>query len=256
MPEISLNMLLILCPLIFLSCFVDAVAGGGGVISLPAYLFIGLPSHYALASNKFSAFVGGISATLKYITSGKINFSAAIWSAVGALIGASIGSGFALFIASETLKTIMLVALPIVAVFLVWQKDKMISPKPVERTNIQKIVISFLIGLGMGIYDGLIGPGTGTFMIMLFSALLGYDLLTSSGCAKLSNLASNMASVVIFLCSGKIVYILAIPAAVCGSLGAYFGAKYAIKGGSKKVQYFMFVVLIMLFVKFAFDLFA
>lgn len=254
MPAITSSMLLILCPLIFLSCFVDAVAGGGGVISLPAYLFIGLPSHYALASNKFSAFVGGISATLKYITSGKINFSAAIWSAVGALIGAGLGSSFALFIAPDTLKTIMLVALPIVAVFLFVQRDKMISPKKVERTVMQRIVISFLIGLVMGSYDGMIGPGTGTFMIMLFSALLGYDLLTASGCAKLSNLASNMASVIVFLFSGKIVYALAVPAAVCGALGAYAGARYAIKGGSKKVQYFMFLVLIMLFVKFVVDL--
>ena len=83
MIEVTLQMLLILCPLIFLACFVDAVAGGGGVISLPAYLFIGLPAHYALGTNKFSAFFGGISATVKYITSGKINFAAAIWSEIG-----------------------------------------------------------------------------------------------------------------------------------------------------------------------------
>ena len=101
---------------------------------------------------------------------------------------------------------------------------------------------------------GLIGPGTGTFMILGFSGLLGLDLVTSSGCAKVSNLASNLTSVVLYFIEGKVIFILAIPAAVCSIVGAYMGAKFAIKGGAKKVRYVIFVVIGLLFVKLLYDL--
>lgn len=254
MVDVTLKMVLILCPLIFLAAFVDAVAGGGGVISLPAYLFVGLPPHFALGSNKFSAFCGSVFATAKYIKSGNINFKAAIWSALGAVAGSVIGSGCALFIPESLLKTIMLVTLPLVALFLVWKKDSMVTPKEVVRSKNATVVISILIGLSMGAYDGLIGPGTGTFMILMFSAFLGYDLLTAGGCAKMSNLASNLGSLFVFIVSGKVLYLLAIPAALCSALGGYAGARFAIKGGSKNVRYFMFLVLGLLFIKFGVDI--
>lgn len=256
MIELTIDKFLILCPLIFLSAFVDAVAGGGGVISLPAYLFIGLPSHYALGSNKFSAFCSSIFATVKYITSGNINIKAAIWSAVGAMAGAAAGSSLALYIPESALKTIMLVALPVVAIVLIVRKDNMMKPEKKDYPHAKTVLISVFIGVSMGIYDGMVGPGTGTFMIMMFSAMLGYDLLTAGGCAKLSNLASNLGSLFVLILSGKVVYALAIPAAICGAFGARMGAKFAIKGGSKNIRYFMFIVLGLLFVKFAIELFA
>jgi len=116
-------------------------------------------------------------------------------------------------------------------------------------------VISLMIGLVIGCYDGMIGPGTGTFLIIAFTSLLGFDLLLSSGCAKVSNFASNISSLVVYMISGKVVYALAAPAAVCSMLGGYLGARYAIRGGSKKVRYVMFIVLGLLFIKFAWDIF-
>ena len=98
-------------------------------------------------------------------------------------------------------------------------------------------------------------PGTGTFMILAFTSLIGLDMVTSSGCAKLSNLASNVASLFVFLFNGQINFALAIPAAICTTLGAVFGSKLAIKGGSKYIKATIFLVLTMLFVKFGYELF-
>lgn len=256
MIELNATMYLILCPLIFLAAFVDAIAGGGGVISIPAYLLIGLPAHYAAGSNKFSAGLSGLSATIKYFKNGNVKVGAATWSAAASLVGSLIGTRLALFCPENLLKIIMLVALPIVAVVMVFCGDKMMQPKKRDYSKQKVALLSLFIGFAIGCYDGLIGPGTGTFLILAFSMILGYDLLTSSGCAKLSNLASNAGSMAVYMLSGKVVYALAVPAALCGMLGAYAGARFAIKGGSKKVRYIMFLVLGMLFVKFAVDLFS
>lgn len=250
------SMYVVLCPLIFLSAFIDAIAGGGGVISIPAYLFIGLPAHFAGGSNKFSAFMGSITATAKYIRTGNIKLSAAIWSALGAIGGSMLGARAALLIPAGTLKTVMLVAISVVAVVLFTQKDRMMIVREVKRSPGATIAISVLIGLVIGAYDGLLGPGTGTFMILCFSALLGYDLLTASGCAKLSNMASNVGSLLVYILNGKVLYALAVPAALCSILGGYCGARYAIKHGSKNVRVFIFVVLGLLFLKFGYDLIA
>jgi transcriptional regulator with XRE-family HTH domain len=112
----------------------------------------------------------------------------------------------------------------------------------------------FLIGFGVGIYDGMIGPGTGTFLILAFTTFLGLELVCASGCAKVSNLASNLTSVVIYAFSGNIRYAIAIPAALCSITGSWLGAKVAVKGGGKRVKQFMYVVLCLLFAKMIFDL--
>ena len=123
-----------------------------------------------------------------------------------------------------------------------------------EYTPQQELTRAALIGLGLGCYDGLIGPGTGTFMIMAFTMALSMDLLTASGCAKIANLCSNVASAVLFIFSGKVWWLLALPAAACNMLGAYCGARYAMKGGSKRVRGMIFVVLALLFIKMGYEL--
>lgn len=245
----TIKMLLIICPLVFTAGFVDAIAGGGGIISLPAYLFAGLPAHFAAGCNKFSASLGTIIAAKKYFTSGKVKVRIALFSAIGAIVGAYVGTSLALYISEKTLKSLLLLALPLVAVFLVMQKN--FGKEQVERefTLKKQSVISIMIGLVIGCYDGLIGPGTGTFLILAFSGILGLELVTASGCAKVSNLASNITSMIIFILSGKVIFLIAIPAAVSSMIGSYIGAKFAIKGGAKYVRYVMFVVLGLLFIK-------
>jgi uncharacterized membrane protein YfcA len=111
------------------------------------------------------------------------------------------------------------------------------------------VLRSALIGLVLGVYDGLIGPGTGTFLTIAFSVILGIGLLKSSGCARTANLASNIASLVVFLINGEVLFSVGIPAIACSMLGNYLGARYAIRGGSKKIRLVMFFVLGLLFLK-------
>ena len=248
--------LLIVCPLVFLAGFVDAIAGGGGLISLPAYLFAGVPSHMAIGTNKFAMSIGTATASANYIKAKKVNFSIAIWSMLGALAGASIGSNIALLIPDKVLTMMMVAALPVVAVFILTRKELRSDDIQLKEMGKVRFTITCIaIGLFIGMYDGMIGPGTGTFMILAFTSLIGLDMVTSSGCAKLSNLASNVASLFVFLFNGQINFALAIPAAICTTLGAVFGSKLAIKGGSKYIKVTIFLVLTMLFVKFGYELF-
>ena len=160
---------LIVLPLVFLAGFVDSVAGGGGIISLPAYLMAGIPAHLAAGTNKVVNGTGTLVAALKYFRSGKVLLRPAVTAAVCALIGSAVGTELAALISEQTLETLMLVALPCVAVFLSVKKDFGRDIPAEERpvyTPRQELLRSALIGLVFGCYDGLVGPGTGTFMIL------------------------------------------------------------------------------------------
>lgn len=243
----------IVCPLIFLAGFVDSVAGGGGVISLPAYLIAGVPIKIAAGTNKFANGCGTALASYKYIVSGNVDWLCAIPAAVGSLIGSSLGTSAAVYLNEEVLQMIVLAALPVVAVVLFFARDFGKVEKP-PKTRGQTLLLSLLIGLIIGLYDGLVGPGTGTFLAIGFSLVLGYTLLKSSGCAKIANLASNVASMVIFFLDGDLLFSVGIPAMLCSMAGNYVGARFAIKGGSDKIRSVMFLVLGLLFVKVGLNL--
>ena len=253
-----IRLYLIVCPLIFLGGFVDSVAGGGGLITLPAYLMAGLPTHMAMGTNKVVNAIGTGTAALRYLKSGKVRVRIAVISAAGALAGSAIGTRIALLIPEDILKILMLVALPVVAVVLTVKKDfgREGSTPAKAYSSRYEAAAAALIGLLIGCYDGLVGPGTGTFMIMAFTVALSMDLITASGCAKIGNLASNVASAVIFILNGKVFWVLAVPAALCNAIGGYCGARYAIRGGSGKIRGMIFLVLGLMFVKMLWDLLA
>jgi uncharacterized membrane protein YfcA len=176
---------LIICPLVFLGGFVDSVAGGGGLITLPAYMLAGIPVHMSMGTNKIAASLGGLTATAQYIRSGKINFSIAIPAAIFAYLGGQVGAGTAMHLSEDFLNVMMLVVLPVVAVFLTLKKDLGSDTAiPREMSKLRQYAIAAFIGFFTGMYDGMVGPGTGTFMIMLFSAFLSVDLITSSSLSR------------------------------------------------------------------------
>lgn len=249
-----LKMCLIVCPLIFLGGFVDSVAGGGGLITLPAYLMAGVPVHFAAGTNKVVNGIGTAAATVKYFRSGKIRLSVALPAAAGALAGGYIGAEIAKLLSDSLLQGLMLVALPVVAVFLVLKKDFGQETGETVYSRTYELTVSLLIGLAIGCYDGMIGPGTGTFMIMAFTALLSLDMVTASGCAKVGNLASNVAAAVSFIIGSSVMWQLVLPATLCSVAGNYCGALYAIRGGGKRIRGMIFVVLGMLFVKLLWEL--
>lgn len=249
-----LRICLIVCPLVFLAGFIDSVAGGGGIISIPAYFLAGLPTRTALGTNKCAMFCGTSLSAYKYIKSGKVIMKIAVVSALGSLAGSSIGTSLALIIPENVLKTVLMCVLPLVAIFLFAKKDFGATQVETNFSTLKTVCLAFLIGLFIGCYDGLIGPGTGTFLIMAFSGILKLDLLKSSGCAKVSNLASNFASLLIYALNGEVMVLVAIPAAVFCMSGNFLGAKFAIKGGSKNIRKIMLVVVALLIARTVMDM--
>ena len=179
----------------------------------------------------------------------------AVAAALGAFAGSAVGAQLASMIPESALETAMLVALPCVAVFLALKKDFGRDDAPAAPVEPKReVIVSAFIGLFVGCYDGLLGPGTGTFMILCFTAFLSMDLLTASGCSKAANLASNVAAAVVWIAHGNVLWKLAAPAIVCNIAGNLLGARYAIRGGSKKIRGMMFVVLGLLFAKMLYEL--
>ena len=202
MPEL-LKLCIIVCPLIFLGAFVDSIAGGGGLITLPAYMMAGLPVHLAAGTNKVVAGSGTLMAVFRFFRSGKIRIRVALCAALGSLTGGFIGAEIAKLLPGGLLKGLMLVALPMMAIFLTVKKDFGQDAATHKEISARKEAgISLAIGLAIGLYDGIIGPGTGTLLIMAFTAFLSMEMVTASGCAKVANLASNVASATSYIMDG------------------------------------------------------
>ena len=248
--EVTLTMYLIVLPLVFLAAFIDAIGGGGGLISLPAYYLAGLPPHLAAGTNKMSACFGSFTATLTFLKKGKLLLLPSLCAVLGALPGAYIGTEIVKHLNPETVRLIMFILLPIVAVFMVLRRNKDYPVKPVTRKT---LVLCLLIGLVVGFYDGFFGPGTGTFYILLFTRFCGMETVTASGSAKPANFASNVASLTSYLFGGHVLFALAIPAMVCSSVGGILGSRIAIKKGAKFIRYIMLVVVFLILVKLIID---
>ncbi len=252
--QVTVWTFLIVCPLVFLAGFVDSVAGGGGVISLPAYLIAGVPVKLAAGTNKLANGCGTALASYKYAKSGNVDWRAAIPAGVFSLIGSTLGTSLAVYMPDRILEIIIVSALPLVALMLFFSKGFGMEEKP-SKSKGKTVFLASLIGLVIGCYDGLVGPGTGTFLALAFSMILGYTLLKSSGCAKIANLSSNVASLVVYLIHGDVLFSIGIPAIACSMLGNWLGSRFAIKGGSKKIRIVMFFVLGLLFIKIGLKLF-
>lgn len=238
--------------MLFLTGFVDSIAGGGGLISLSSFLAAGVPAHLALGTNKFSNFLGtGLSAAY-FARRGYVRWAPALYAFVGALVGSATGARLALYLDERLLAYMLVVAIPTVALFLLFRKDFGVAGKelPPLRLNLYSLAAGFVIGG----YDGFFGPGTGTFLIMAFTAVLGLGLLTACGNAKVVNFASNIAAVATFMASGDVNYRLGIPCAVCAILGNFVGTRLAINNGAKIVRPMMLFVITLLLCKIIWDL--
>ena len=252
-----LHMLLIVCPLVFFASFVDSIAGGGGLISLPAYMLTGLPAQTVIGTNKFSAGVGTAISTARFIKSGNFHLRTALETAAVSIVGAILGAELALHISDHYLRMAMLVLLPCVAVFVLFNRKKISDESRFEQLSKTRVFVSMVgIGLVMGIYDGFFGPGTGTFLILAFSTILGFDMKRACGNTKIVNLTTNLSALAIYLLEGHVVFALAIPAAAFSILGNYLGSGLAIKNGEKIVRPIMIGVLALLLVKIIYDMVA
>lgn len=250
------HILVIVCPLVFLGGVIDAVAGGGGLITLPAYLLAGLPAHLASGTNKCGNAFGTFLSTGRFLKRGDVHPPSAIAGAVGALVGAWVGTRLNLIVPEQILYYVMLAVVPVMAIFLVLKRDFGQEDRSHELGRLQLMAMALGIGLVVGGYDGFFGPGAGTFLILAFTGLCRFDLLTASGNTKVANSASNLASLVTFALAGKVLWSVGIPAALCGIAGNYIGSSLALKGGAKVIRPMFFVVLALLLARLVYGLIA
>lgn len=236
--------LLLVCAGVFCASFMDAIGGGGGIISLPTYLLAGLPMHYALGTNKLSACIGTVASTVRYVKNGYVDWFLAIPSIALAPVGAHLGTRLQLAVDERYLKLVLIFILPVIAFVLLRKKDLPEEWRPLNKWLRRTIIWS--ASLIIGIYDGFYGPGTGTFLLLTFCYLGKIDVRTASGNVKLVNLSSNIGALFTSLAAGKVIIPLGLAAALFSISGQYFGAGLALKNGSKIVRPVILLVIVLL----------
>ena len=242
-------MFLIVCPLLFLAGFVDSIAGGGGLISLPAYLLAGLPTHLASGTNKLSSACGTSLTTIRFIRKGLVRWKLALPGVAAAMLGSSLGSRLSLAADERLIRGLLLAVLPIAA-FLVLnrrlfpdrEQDEEVSPR---RT----LLVCLIFALVIGFYDGFYGPGTGTFLIVAFTVFAKLSVGTANAQAKVINLTTNLTALAVFLRGGTVLAPLGLAAAGCNMLGNYLGSGLAMSKGAKITRPIILGVLALLLVK-------
>ncbi len=245
-------MYLIVLPMVLLGSFIDAAAGGGGLITLPAYLLAGLPPHLASGSNKTSALCGATAALIRFQRSGNVDWRAALPAVALALPGSYLGARLQMMLSPVAVRVMIAALLPLAAVPMLRSRD--LAPRaPRSFRPFPRAIMCAGIGLVIGTYDGFFGPGTGTFLILAFTLLLGIEPVTASGSAKVVNLASNIAAFAAFAGSGQVLFPLALPAAACCVLGGALGAHFAVRRGAKLIRALIAVVLAILTVRIVYD---
>ena len=203
------------------------------------------PSDKALKN----ALAGTSIATLRYYRNKMVDIPVGLTAAAGAFLCSAIAAKIVLFLNEQTLKTMLLVILPIVAVMTLLNKNMGGENRSHSFTKGKKYALAFLIGSLVGFYDGMFGPGTGTFALIAFCLILKYDMRTATGNAKFLNLASNYASLVVFILAGTVYWAVAVPAAGFNILGNYLGSGVAIKKGAKVIRKMLMIVIVLLFIK-------
>jgi len=230
---------------------VDAIAGGGGLITLPALLAAGLPPHLALGTNKGQSWCGSGSALLAYWRAGHVDRRLAQVAFPIGLVGSVVGTQLVLLIEPAALR-------PIVIAMLIGAAALMLVKKPERDADLPETRRTLAIALGLAfaitVYDGFFGPGTGTFLIIGFVALCGMTLTRATADAKAVNFASNIAAVIAFASAGEVLWKVALPMAAGQLCGGMLGARLAIKGGAKLIRVMVVVTSSALVAKLLYDL--
>ena len=245
---VTLKMFLIVCPLVFIAGIIDAVAGGGGLITLPAYIFAGLPVHSAIATNKLSSAIGTTASTARYLKNGCVSYRVAIPSVVLALIGSAIGTNLILMVPERYIQYLLLIILPPVAV-LVLRRRPAAAADTRQTPRSRQVLIGTVCAFFIGMYDGFYGPGTGTFLLIMYTQLCHMPVEEASGTVKMVNLASNLMSMIVYLQKGQTLVALGLAASIFSLLGHLIGSGMVMKNGTRIVRPIIIVVLVLLFIK-------
>lgn len=227
--------LIFLCAAGFFAAFIDSIAGGGGIISVPAFLLAGVPPHLSLGTNKFSSSCASFTSSIKFAQSGKVDFNILKILAPFTLIGSVLGVNTVLLIDASYVNTIVLILLLFVGIYSLFSKTAGIKDDFQGLTSKNKL-LGILLAFSLGFYDGFFGPGTGSFLIFGLIKIFSFDFVRAGGNGKALNFISNIAALVMFAIKGQIDYKLGIPVAIFMILGAKFGTKVALDKGAKLMK--------------------
>jgi uncharacterized protein len=239
----------------FAAGWVDAVVGGGGLIQLPALLLVpGMPTVSALATNKLSSAMGTATSAATYYRRVRPGLATALPTALVAAVGSALGALSAASVPDGVLEPVILVALVLVAGYTI------LRPTFGEETVLRfsghrHTVVAALTGAVIGFYDGIAGPGTGAFLVFALVGLLGLAFLEASATAKIINLATNIGALVVFALHGSVLWVLGLTMGLANLAGGYLGARTAVSGGSRFVRIVFLVVVGVLIVRLAWQIF-
>jgi uncharacterized membrane protein YfcA len=240
-PGFELTTLLILAVVAFLAGFIDAIAGGGGLLTLPALLTVGLPPHLALGTNKLCATFGSATAAVTFYR--RKLFNPAQWrnALVGTAVGALLGALIAHWLPSQWLNQLLPLVVFACGIYLLFAKTpstQQVSDQPIAQRR------QWPQSLSLGFYDGVAGPGTGAFWTVSTLLMYPLDLVKASGVARSMNFVSNACALSVFIFSGQVAWLLGLGMGLALMFGAYLGARTAINGGAKFIRpVFILVVL-------------
>ena len=251
--DLDVSLVIILIIFGFLGAFINSIVGGGGLITLPALLFLGLPPATAIATNKLASTLGNLTSMLTFLRAGKIDFKLLRPIVPVVFIGSMLGAVTVNYISPDLLKPLILIMLIVVLIYTILKKEWGSIENRREMTMKRKMLfISVLIAIGF--YDGFLGPGTGSFIIFAF-IIMGYDFIQASGNAKLLNFTSNFAALITFLFLDAVHYSYGIIMGLSMIVGAFAGTKFALGRGTKYVRIIFIVVTSLLILKSGYDFF-
>ena len=240
--------LLIVCPLLFVAGLIDGISGGGGIISLPAYMLTGMPLGMAYGCNKMQSFLGTSASLYKYAKSGLVDLRPAAVACITAILGSMLSTRIMFALSEDTKRLIVAAAMCFIIALTLFTTFRNLGSK--EKTKLEltsrTVIISLICGLLLGLYDGFFGPGCGTVALMLFTTLFGYDMRVATGNGKVIIVVSNLIALISYIVQGSIIYAIAIPASISNILGSYIGAHLAVKNGKRLVRGVLYVVIVVL----------
>ncbi|MEN9598812.1 MAG: putative rane transporter protein YfcA [Bacteroidota bacterium] len=248
--------LILLCLFAFIAGFVDAIVGGGGLIQTPAGIIL-MPNEAVstiIGSLKIPAFTGTAFAVRVYLRKVKVVWKEVFVLMLIAFMSAFAGSQLLTQVSNRFMKPVILIVLVAVAIYTYTKKDfGTVTSKNIPRKK--AFLYGCMISGVLGFYDGFIGPGAGSFLVMAFISILGYDFLKAGTHAKLINLSTNFGSISLFLLKGTILWQVAIPMAICNGIGGILGSRLAVYKGNKFIRLFFLAVVTATLIRFAYDIF-
>lgn len=245
--ELTWHALLILLPLSGLAGFVDSIAGGGGLILIPAYMLAGCPPHVAIATNKVTASMGMATAIYRYARKGYVRWKLSALCIISAIAGGVIGARLSLLINDRYFKILMIFILPLCAAVVL--KGRALSEVKEEYSFIRTTLLACLVAVIIGTYDGFYGPGSGTFMLLCLAGIAHMKLNEANATAKIINFTTCLASMTVYFLNGQVVLALGLIAGAANVVGAWIGTKLFSERGADIVRPLIIIVIVIFMIK-------